>query len=337
MEKQTDFIPYYIITKDSSDLINLKPYMNNVVYYKSKEHLKLLFSASYLAHSHTSEYALPFYSKKLLDKHKELKKIFLQHGITASKNVNSIYGKITNPNLIDIFLVSSDREKEQIHRQLHYSYEEIKVTGLARFDSLLARNYPFKNYLLRKKVLIMPSWRRNQVYLSDEEFKKTRFYITYDELINDSGLKELVRDKKLQIDFYLHNNYQKYSHLFKSDFINILTSDNYTVQKLLKDHGVLITDYSSVGLDFSLLKRKVLYYQFDDTIEEVNDNIDENYSFLPGPVFKTKSLVIRNLKEAVKNNYLEKKYRTIVSTNIYKYQDQKACKRIYEIIKNLDK
>ena len=88
MEKQTKFEPYYVITTDSPDLINLKSYKNHVVFYKSKEHLKLLFTANYLIHSHSSNYVLPFYSETLLQEKVKMKKIFLQHGILYYRNMN---------------------------------------------------------------------------------------------------------------------------------------------------------------------------------------------------------------------------------------------------------
>src|SRR5699024_4312361 len=210
MEKQDKYTAFYMITDDSKDLANLKPYMDHVVFFKSKEHIRLLFEAGYLFHSHTSLYSLPFPTKKLFENKKNMKKIFLGHGITASKNIGYFYGdKKNNPEMTDIVIVSSKREKQQFHKQLHHSLENIKITGLARFDNLLKGNNFLKSYTLRKKILIMPTWRNGENKLSDEEFVKTKFFHFYSDLINNSTLRNLVKNKRIKIDFYLHNNFQK--------------------------------------------------------------------------------------------------------------------------------
>ncbi|MDN6147033.1 MAG: CDP-glycerol glycerophosphotransferase family protein [Tetragenococcus koreensis] len=334
IEKQTNFTPYYIVTEDSKDLPNLKPYMDHVVYYKSKEHLQLLFKANYLMHSHTSNYVLPFYTKRLEAQKNDMKKIFLQHGITASKNIEQHYGKQTHPNMTDKILVSSERELEQVHEQLQYPFNEIEITGLARFDHLLKNNHFTKTRQLRKKVLIMPTWRSGEDKLTDEDFMQTKFFRYFSDLITDPTIEKLVKDRKITINFYLHNNFQKYRHLFKSDYVTLLKEGEQTVQSLLKEHGILITDFSSVGLDFVLQRRKVLYFQFDSDQEDFQ-NGQYYLPKLPGPIFKTKQHLLEGLNEAIEDNQLDEPYLEIAKTQLYSYNDTFACKRIYEVLKNL--
>lgn len=334
IEKQTYFTPYYVITEGSKDLPNLKPYMDHVVYYKSKQHLQLLFKANYLMHSHTSNYVLPFYTKRLEIQKNSMKKIFLQHGITASKNVEQHYGKQSHPNMTDKILVSSERELNQVHEQLQYPFNEIEITGLARFDHLLKNNSFTKTKKLRKKVLIMPTWRSGEDKLTDADFMQTKFFCYFSDLINDPRIEELVKDRKVTINFYLHNNFQKYRHLFKSDYVNLLKEGEQTVQSLLKEHGILITDFSSVGLDFALQRRKVLYFQFDSNQEDFQSS--QHYlPELPGPIFKTKQQLLEGLNKAIENNQLDESYIEIVKTQLYSYNDTHARQRIYEVLKNL--
>lgn len=336
MSKQKQYTPYYIVTDDSIDLPNLKNYRENVVFFKSKEHINLLFKAKYLVHSHTSSFAFPFLTESLIRQRKEMKKIFLGHGITASKNVNSFYGKGTNPDMTDMFIVSSEREKRQVHEQLHYPLNNIKITGLARFDYLIKENNFLKSYFLKKKVLIMPTWRKGQNKLSDDDFKKTKFFLYYSSLITNPKLKKLTSDKKVSIGFYLHNNFQKYSHLFNSDFVRVLKAEDGNVQSLLKNYGILITDYSSVGLDFAIQHRKVLYYQFDINQEEMKEGIKNNPAILPGPIYDTEDKLVIGICEAIRNNKLKPQYLKIVKTQLYPFYDTNACKRIFDVLKELD-
>lgn len=335
MTKQNKFIPYYIITDDSKDLKKLKPYMDHVVIFKSKEHIRLLFEATYLMHTHASNYVLPFFSNELEAKKNAMKKIFLQHGITATKNMEPFYGRKTNPKLTDKIVVSSQRELQQIHEQLYYPLEDIKITGLARFDDLLKKTNLIKNCLFKRKILIMPSWRNDQDKLTNEEFQQTTFFGYYSDLISDPALEKLVKENGLTINFYLHNNFQKYKDLFHSNFVNILNAGDQTVHHLLKKHGVLITDYSSVGLDFAIQRRKVLYFQFDNNQREIKENLKSNHLFLPGPIFATKEQLLPAIQKATEDNRLETAYVDIVKTQLYPYYDSNACQRIFQVLEEL--
>lgn len=336
MTKQSKYKPYFIITKDSKDITNLEPFMENVVIFKSKKHIELLFKASYIAHTHTSNYALPFLSKSTERMKSSMKKVFLQHGIIAIKNVDFVYSKVTNPSLTDKFLVSSEREKQQVMKQLSYEENEVAVTGLARFDSLLNGNSFFKSFSLRKNVLIMPTWRKGQDFLTDQEFMETDFYQYYFELLNDDQFLSLIKKFNLNVRLYLHNNFQKYNHLFSSESIEIIEAGTKDVQELLKEHGILITDYSSVGLDFALQKRSVIYYQFDQDKEEVSEGASENKDLLPGPVFTSKKELIPFIEKKIKFNILEKQYKKTLKENIFPYDDKHSCDRIYAVLEQLD-
>jgi len=331
MDTKKDFTPYYIISKHSKDLINLEKYMDNVLIYKSPEHIEKFFEADFLAHTHTPNYALPVLTTETIKKRDDLLKIFLQHGVIGMRNLEYLYGRKSNPTLINKFIVSSQRELNIVRDELFYPEEDIKLTGLARFDSLLQGNNRLKSFIFRKRILIMPTWRQNQELLTDEEFKKTEFYNAFSDLINDQNFRQFVVSNKMSVSLYLHHNFQKYNHLFHSDFVNIIESGTVSVQQLLKENGILITDYSSVGLDFAIQKRTVMYYQFDQKLMEQRD-IEKEQSFLPGPIFKTKKELIHAIVH-LKNNKLDKEYEDIIQKNIYAYSDTNACKRTYMVLK----
>lgn len=332
MEEQNTFKPIYIISRASNDLHLLEKYLSNVVFYKSKEHIDYFFKANFLAHTHTPNYAIPVLSASAEQKIKGMYKLFLQHGIIGVRNLEYMYGRKTHPNLINKFIVSSEREKSIVRDELYYPEEDIAVTGLARFDNLLKDNGFFESYKVRKKVLIMPSWRMGQEKLSDEDFIETTFYKVFHSLINNARLRKLVLDKGITIDLYLHNNFQKYNHLFTSDFVNIIKASDTTVQALLKGHGILITDFSSVGLDFAIQRRPVLYYQFDVELKEQRAE-ESSKNFLPGKIFHIEDDLINEIDQKVKRYKMDKEFKKLIPEKIYKYNDRNACKRIYETLK----
>ena len=333
-KKSPEFDPYYIITEDSPDLHNLKKYMKHVVFYNSPEHVKKFMQATVLCHTHSSYYALPFRNNLFVEKEKKIQKVFLQHGITAVRNVEHLYGKNTHPDFTNKFIVSSERERQLIVHKLDYADEDVVLTGLARFDLLLKHNNPFTSYIKRKRVLLMPTWREGVVNLSDKDFVKTEYFKKINGLLHSKKLLSLKHKQHLTIDFYLHTNFQKFSHLFHSDEINIMCEGHQTVQSILKSHGILITDFSSVGLDFALLKRPVLYYQFDGP--DVNDAFNDHpEDLLPGPIITKEDELILELSLKVKNNRLDDKYAKKISQNIYKFQDKHARDRIFQVLRTL--
>ena len=179
----------------------------------------------------------------------------------------------------------------------------------------------------------MPSWRKGQNELTDEDFKKTVFYQTWEKLLNSKEFISLVKDNKLEINFYLHHNFQKYTHLFSANVVNFVPEGQYSVQDLLISHGVLITDFSSVGLDFSLLNRSVIYYNFDNTFDLKEM---EKEHFLPGPIISSQDELLMTMQKAIKRPKLKWKYRLYQKKNLYKFSDQSANERIYKELLSIE-
>src|SRR5699024_1090117 len=116
----------------------------------------------------------------------------------------------------------------------------------------------FKN---RNKILIMPTWRNSLHTLSEDQFLETDYYKAYQSFITDPALEKIANQKQLIMSFYLHCNFQQFTHLFDSDFIDNLAQDYYAVNELLADNQILITDYYSIRLNFALINKKVLCYR----------------------------------------------------------------------------
>ncbi|KMK77405.1 CDP-glycerol glycerophosphotransferase family protein [Alkalihalobacillus pseudalcaliphilus] len=323
------FKTYYVISEDSKDIANLMPYKDNIILFKSMEHLKLMLDVDVIAHTHSTNYAYPLVTDYLQSHYNHINKVFIQHGIIGVRNLSKLYGKKYNPTFTNKFIVSSEREKQHVHEILEYDLEEIHITGLARFDQLLQSKSKFKRFSARKRVLIMPTWREQLRDLSNEKFMETTYYKEYQALINDSSFLRLAKQKKLEVNFYLHSNFQKFSPLFHSNFVNVIFEGQYTVQELLQRHGILITDYSSVGLDFALLRRPVLYYQMDATADV---EIANSRGFLPGPIFNEKNQLLKYLRKKVRSNKIDASYESFIKDNLYSYSDKKAGERIYNVI-----
>ena len=316
---------YYVIHKNSADLDNLKQYKDNVIFYKTAENLKVLYEADIICHTHTSYYILPFRVNELERELATKKRVFLQHGIIGVRDLRYMYGRKKHERFTDLFVVSSSREKKIITNNYGFSPNEVILTGLPRFDLLIEESKNNKlNINQKKKVLIMPTWRPGLDNLSDEEFKKTNYYKTFTSLINNESIKKLANLNDVEFMIFMHRNFQKYNHLFKSNFVKILSDIDHNIKDLLYDSSLLITDYSSVALDFAIMRRKVIYYQ-PDTIMETSLNPSSTME-LPGIIVENEQKLLEELKNFRFDSGIK-------LSSIYKFNDTKACRRIFKKMK----
>src|SRR5699024_6971944 len=125
------------------------------------------------------------------------------------------YGKRA-PNFdTDLFMVSSDFEKEMIVNDFGYDSKEVFVTGLSRFDSLFEKDTDVK-----RQILIIPTWR--DWIVTDKNFLESEYYERYYKLINNSVLHSLAKKYRFEIIFCLHPNMQKYSSYIHNNMVKVI-------------------------------------------------------------------------------------------------------------------
>ena len=114
---------------------------------------------------------------------------------------------------------------------------------------------------------------------------------------------------------------------------------NINYQKYFKESALLITDFSSVAFDFAYLRKPIIYTQFDiDTFFEgqvYNKGYFEYERDGLGPVCYDYESTIKTIIEYIeKDCVIEDKYLERIN-NLYAYNDQNNCKRVYEEILEL--
>jgi len=323
---------FYVIDYNYPESRKIKE-LGNGLNYRSKKHILYTIGARRIISSHHPEYLYPSKMKSFKKKIKA-KKIFLQHGIIGTKNMVSNYGNFENGFCVDEFIVSSDKEKEIVVNEFKYKSKHVHVTGLSRFDELFNNNTKVK-----RQLLIIPTWR--DWITTAVDFTETEFYKRYTELISSKKLLNLSKKYQFSIVFCLHPNMQEYSQLFPNDIENnvkIVKQGDVSVQKLLKESCLMITDYSSVGFDFSFLNKPVIYYQFDRE-KFIGDkgshiNLDKE---LPGKICYELESLLELIKEYCDNNFKNPDQYKERSNKFIKYKDQSSCERIFKVVKNAKK
>lgn len=317
---------YYVIEKDSPEKRNVEP-LGNVLEFKSKEHIYKTLIAKKVISSHHPDYLYPLRTNTFKKKVKAVK-VFLQHGVMGTKNMVANYGKNANGFEVDLFMVSSDFEKKIIVEDFGYSPKEVFVTGLSRFDTL------FENDIEKKRqILIIPTWR--DWITTDEAFLESEYYERYNELIHHQKLHELAKTFNFDIVFCLHPNMQRFTNYFENSNVTIINQGEVNVQDLIKESSLMITDYSSVGFDFSFLYKPVLYYQFDRARfigkRPSHLNLDED---LPGDICFQVEELLELVEYYAKENFKMKPEYKKRADKFIKYRDQSSCERIYNVIRN---
>lgn len=315
---------FYVIEEHSPERKNVDP-LGNVIFFKSKEHIWYSLIARRVISSHHPDYLYPARTKRF-QRAVHATKVFLQHGVMGTKNMIANYGKKAPAFDTDLFLVSSDFEKKMIVNDFGYKPEDVFVTGLSRFDSLLKGDVPVKDQLL-----IIPTWR--DWISSDEVFLESEYYQRYAELIHNPDLHSFAKRNGMNIVFCLHPNMQNFTSHFSDAPVQIISQGEVDVQLLLKESKMMITDYSSVGFDFSFLDKPIIYYQFDRRrfIGKRPSHLDLDND-LPGNIVYTMDELLDtlNLYEAASFTMLpEYKER---ADKFIKYRDLDASKRIYTVI-----
>lgn len=321
---------YYVIDRNSIERANVEP-LGNVLYYKSKEHIEKTMQATKIVSSHHADYLYPIRTKKYKKKVQAVK-VFLQHGVMGTKNMVSNYGKFAKSGFdTDLFIVSSDFEKGMIVSDFGYAEKEVVVTGLSRFDALFTKDVP-----LKRQILIIPTWR--DWITSEQVFLESDYFHRYQELVNSVELHALSEKYQFDILFCLHPNMQKYSKFFESSAVRVINQGEVDVQHLIKESALMVTDYSSVGFDFSFLHKPIVYYQFDRRRfigkRPSHLNIDRD---LPGVIVDQNELVISEIEKYAAQNFVMEDEYVQRANKFIKYRDTSACDRIFEAVKSATK
>lgn len=315
---------FYVINEDSPDIDNVIPY-GNILYFKSKQHIKAVISAERIIGSHHPDYLFPLRTNEFERKVKA-KKVFLQHGVMGTKNMVANYGKNAPGFDTDLFLVSSQAEREMIINDFDYDARDVKVTGLSRFDALFENDVK-----LKRQLLIIPTWR--EWLVRDDLFLESEYYDRYRELVFNDRLHTFAKEYNFEIVFCLHPNMRQFSSYFKDAPVRVINQGEVNVQFLLKESSIMITDYSSVAFDFSFLEKPIIYYQFDRErfIGKRGSHLDLDND-LPGDIVFEVDDVLKSIEEYARNGFKMREENIVKSDKFIDHKDQKSSERIEQVI-----
>lgn len=240
----------YVISDDSpsrADVESLGP----VVLHGTVAHARAVLVADRVVSTHHADYLFPLRTEWMRRQVKATL-VFLQHGVLGAKWVADLYGVRSRTFATDLFLVSSPRERDIVVRDFGYRRDQVAVTGLPRFDSLLSGSAE------RTTVLVMPTWRP---WLTDSsQVRGSEFAEAWGALLADARVRDALLGTEVVV--VAHPNLAEVLTDLHLPSVRVAGADEL-LPDLLSKARMLITDYSSVGIDAAIAGRAVVYYQFD--------------------------------------------------------------------------
>lgn len=328
--KHPELEAYYVINDKSVDFENVACY-GNIVQPKTWKHYMLFIAAKYKISTHVMGYAPDtLFYVAFNEKHRiPGKQIFLQHGVIKD-NLVGLYQEKTK---LDIFICGAEPEYKYICDDFHYRNNEVKYTGLARYDGL-------HDFETKQQILIMPTWRVFLKNLKRSELCESEYFIQWNEVLNDNRLATCLAEHEMQLVFYPHYEMQPFIECFSSvsERVAIADFEHYDVQTLLKESKLLITDYSSVFFDFAYMKKPCLYFQFDEN-SFYGCHYKKGYFDYKemgfGEVLNDKETLVNTLVSYIENSCQMKEIYKKRAECFFPIHDKNNCERIFKEIEAL--
>lgn len=232
------------------------------------------------------------------------------------------------------YLISQNSYSSGIFRRAFAFKKEILEIGYPRNDILLQKNNPrailelkskLKLPVDKKVILYAPTWR-------DNEHHGTLTY-KFSSQIDYSYLQEKLASEYIiivkahylvgeQLDFASYKGF-----LYQFDA-------TYDIAELYLVADMIVTDYSSVMFDYSLLRRPMFFYTYD--LEQYKDSLRGFYfDFMeeaPGPIVTTTEQLVHEIQNYDLRSYVVK-YNAFIKK--YNHADcGDASKRVVDLIRS---
>ena len=303
-----------------------------MVEFGSFKHFLMMIGYPTKISSHLFGYSPWINSTLYYRRHKTRHKhVFLQHGII--KNLHEgLFGEVCKS--LDLFVCGAEPEFKYVKDTFGYHNDVPKYTGLPRFDLL-------DDYECKNQILYMPTWRKKVTGLSQSEFLCSDFYLNWTNLINDKRINAICKNKNIKVKFYLHYALKDYAYLFEgNDVVEIVNFGKESVQDLLKESLLLITDFSSVYFDFAYMGKPVIYYQFDEDTFFTGHYRQGYFDYRRdgfGDVVNTCSSAFKSFNTIVSNCFKMQSFYKLRADTFFTLERKHNCERVFQNIVHIDK
>ncbi len=227
----------------------------------------------------------------------------------------------------DIMYAQSDYEVKIISHAFDIPIEKFALVGLPRNDELF--NVKNEEIIQIKNKLKIPLDKKAILYAPTfREYNRDINGCIIAPPIDIEKWKSKLSDEYIVI-FRAHYEINNVLGIKSDDFIYNL-SDYNNLNELMKISDILISDYSSIIIDYSILKRPIYSYAYDlEEYEEKRGLYIDISKELPNGICKTEDELIEQI---INCNFEEQKEKTEKFSKKYVQNDGNARKYIDKII-----
>jgi len=277
--------------------------------------------------------------------------IHLWHAAQIKKKVTErlIYGRSfidfikSKMQRIDLVTVSSQNQVDLISYVMNVDKTKIKITGypktdclinLPKFDSVkdfFRKDIPFDKNI----VLYLPTFRNKHFNQEYDLFDRYGFDYdkTVDILTKYNAILLYIPHYFIKVPSKIINKWKEYDSLY----IYEKTGPLFDINLIHPYVDILITDYSSVFTNYSILNKPIVFAKFDfNYFVGSNSAIGFDYDTItPGPKAENWSEVFLHLERFFNSidDYQERRIQ--VSKEFHNFHDGKNCERAYKEINDL--
>jgi glycosyltransferase involved in cell wall biosynthesis/CDP-glycerol glycerophosphotransferase (TagB/SpsB family) len=257
----------FLLARRSHDWKRLKREDFRLVPFGSLRHTLLMLNASHLIASHIDRYVLDAVPASRFPGRLRYRLTFLQHGVTKD-DLSDWF----NTKDIDCLVTASPQEYASIAgsgTRYKFSARETALTGFPRHDALAAH----AGESAERVILIMPTWRAGLAGSTrrgtfrrrlNASFTESEYFRQWNALLASPALAAMAAQFGYRVQFYPHANVALYASCFDlPPHCELVTHPAGSIQDVFRRAAVMVTDYSSVAFEFALLRRPVVYFQFD--------------------------------------------------------------------------
>lgn len=324
---------YFVIDKNANDYEKLKPYKDNVIQFMSFRHLLYAINARVYVGSDSRKHLYVWRPKPNLISIRmaSVPIHFLQHGVTALKRTDVLFGAHGSSPMTHI-TTTSDYEQQIMDKYWGYTPQNAPVLGFTRWDVL----EDTRTAEDEKLILVMPTWRAWLEEKPEEDFIASDYFRNYMEMLSDGSLAKCLKDNDVKLVFFIHPKFRDYLGRFSaaSENIELVQFGSRPLNEIMMKCSMLVTDYSSVCWDVYYMGKPVIFYQFDYDmyLEQHGSYLDMEHELF-GDRYTELGDVIGGIKKYIANGFSESERAKEMRPKYFRYIDSDNSKRTYEYLK----
>jgi len=330
---------YFILKKTIKNIILKRKIQKNIkkkiIWKNSFKHWYLFLKSNLLLVTLSYKDVTP---NKLLFKNIKIRPrtqvVYLQHGTLAIKKIG-YHGKSYNNKMFRFFVYNEEMMDVLVKENKFKPYQLYYAKYHPRYMELIKQ----EEKLIKNQILYFLTWRE---YLGNNK-ETEKLKLSLKDIVTNKLLIKYLKENKLTFKICLHQFFSKnilkeINSIIDNSIFKI--TSNIDVLPEIARSKLLITDYSSLGFDFTFLKKPVILYAIDNDIyfkyrdtycskEEFNEYLiqdkDKLINIIINEEYKINDFFRKRLPKKIDYDYIKNGKHI---KNMYNYLKEKSLNKI---------